>query len=493
MPPTGPRRSGLLPVVGAVLGLVVSLLLGPTAPSLGEPVGDEALGRTARQVLEPPEGYGAVSVLRIRDGETTWAGFPAGGKPLTADTPFELGSVTKTFTGLLLADAVDRGEVRLEDGVGKHLPELAGTVTGEATLEDLATHRAGLPSIANMTMGQVLLEDLAGVELAAYSATTRELYADTLLVTPDDPGTYAYSNLGVSLLGHALARAGGAPDWPSYVDERLFDPLGMDATRVIAPGDREPQLATPHLSGGREVAPWTGDGYAPAGVGVVTTATDLGRFAQALIDATAPGMAALQPRQDMTGPLAGAGRVGLVWMVSGADGEEIAWHNGGTGGTRAMLAVNRAAGEAVVVLNGSRTDVTGAGLQLIGVDDGPPRFWLSMTERDYYWFLGLIPVLLFAVRSLRAQSRAALLGGAAGAVGGVILIGLAGPWNWVPGWILGVTGGVTVGGIVAAARRWRSLPWWPKRRVWLQRVLLLLGLAFLLLMLGVAVWAWRGI
>ena len=66
---------------------------------------------------------------------------------MTEDTRFELGSITKTVTGLLLAEAVERGEVALDDPLGRHLAELAGTPIGEVTLRELATHEGGLPAV----------------------------------------------------------------------------------------------------------------------------------------------------------------------------------------------------------------------------------------------------------------------------------------------------------------------------------------------------------
>ena len=240
-------RLWLIPLAGALLGALLALLLGPHAPVLGEPVGDPALAHDAEEILGNPVGYGAVSVVRIRDGQPAWAGFPAEGQTIDQHTRFEFGSITKTFTGLLLADAVERGEVRLDDPLEKHLPELAGKPAGGALLEELASHRSGLPGMADDSWGRTIPEDLAGTELTIFQTTTADLLSQTRTLEVTNRGIFAYSNLGVSLLGHALARVGGAPDWETYVTSRLLGPLGMTETLFIPPGARDPELSEPRL------------------------------------------------------------------------------------------------------------------------------------------------------------------------------------------------------------------------------------------------------
>lgn len=479
---TSVRSRWYLPLAGALLGALLSLLLGPHAPTLGDPVGDPQLARDAQVLLGNPNGYGSVSVVRIRNGQATWAGFPAKGQSLDENTRFELGSIAKTFNGLLLADAVTRGEVALTDTTEKYLPELAGTPAGSTTLEELASHRSGLPSMARMPMGEIILEDLAGTELGVFVTSTPDLLTQTRDLQLTNRGTMAYSNLGQSLLGHALARAANAPDWETHVTDRLLTPLAMTSTRFTQPGQRDPDLALPRLAGGRVVEPWTGSGYAPAGAGVTTTASDLTKFAEAILDGTAPGLDALTPHWPTTG-LLGPSRIGLSWISSGPEGEEIAWHNGGTGGTRTVLAIDRHTNTAAIILNTTKTDVTGAGLQLAGADGGPPRFWATKSERDFYWFLGLVPVILFAVGSLRGRNRLGLISRAAWAVGGVLLIWLAGPWDWIPGWVFGAAAGATVLAAVTTGMRWGPLHWRPRRFLWLSLPVLILGVAFLALMI----------
>lgn len=472
--------------MGAVLGALLSLVLGPHPLRLAdEGVGDPVLLTDARAALGSPNGYGTVAVATIRDGQVAWAGFPTH-QPVDEHTRYESGSIAKTFTGILLADAVVRGEVALQDPLERHLPELTGTPAGSVTLEELASHRSGLPNLAHMPTAQAMVEDLAGEALTVYTdTTTADLIGQAQTLQLTNRGTMAYSNLGAALVGHALARTGGAPDWPAYVTERLFLPLGMTATRIAPPGDPDPDLITPHLSGGRAVEAWTGTGYAPAGVSVTTTAADLTRYAQAILNGTAPGLSALQPHWEVSGTLGKFARIGLFWLSSGPPEQAIAWHSGGTGGMRTVVAIQPSTGKAVVALNNSTEDVTGLALQLLGVQDGPPRFFINLTESDYYVIPALLFVLIFAIGAVRGRNRLGLITQAVWAVSGAILLWLAAPWAWLPGWIFGATLGTLALGTIAVGLRWTDLSWLPRRFTWLLVPVLFLGAALLAITISV--------
>ena len=130
------RRLVLLAVVaGLLLGGLVGLLLGPHSLHPGPRIsGDQSLAGDFRATLDSDRGLASVEVARLRDGKVTYAGLaPDGTVPPTPQTPFELGSITKTMTGMLLADAVRRGEMRHDAPVSDYLPELVGTPAGAAT------------------------------------------------------------------------------------------------------------------------------------------------------------------------------------------------------------------------------------------------------------------------------------------------------------------------------------------------------------------------
>ena len=154
--PTSPiRPRGLLPrwacaVLAACLALVV-FAAGPHAPKADTSsiTGDKDLAQQVIGLL--PDDYQArgihVSVITADGARHAGIGTAASGQKYTSTTPMEIGSITKTFTGQLLADAIARGEVKASDPLSTHLPELAGTPAGEATLEEVASHRSGIPGV----------------------------------------------------------------------------------------------------------------------------------------------------------------------------------------------------------------------------------------------------------------------------------------------------------------------------------------------------------
>ena len=139
--------------------------------------------------------------------------------------------------------------------------------------------------------------------------TLLQLTRDTPL---GPPGHFAYSNLGMSLLGHAEARAAGAADWPALARQRLLVPLGMTNTTFVTAADHIPAgTATPNQENGWRAPHWYGTAFTPAGTSTYTTAEDMMKYARAVVERQAPGLAALEPVAD-----ADQGRIGLAWMTS---------------------------------------------------------------------------------------------------------------------------------------------------------------------------------
>ena len=212
--------------------------------------------------------------------------------------------------------------------------------------------------------------------------------------------------------------------------------------------------------------------------------------AQALLSGTAPGMAALGPRIRIdSGALAGQ-QMGLAWVVSDADGHDVTWHNGMTGGMTSMLVVDRQAQAGVIVLGNRARDLTGAGLILLAGTDDPGIPAPPPVDGDTVaWVAVGIPlVLLFAFGAVRGRSRSRVLGQGLGAAGAVLLWGIAQPWDWAPPWTFGVALGVGVAGGVIAAMRWHRLPWLPPRRRAPAIIAFVLGVAWFCLMVSFAVY-----
>ncbi|HEV7488656.1 MAG TPA: serine hydrolase [Thermoanaerobaculia bacterium] len=285
------------------------------------------------------------------------------GKPVDANTVFEIGSVTKVFTSLLLADMVQRGEMALTDPVSKYLPPNVKVLERggkKITLIDLATHTSGLPRMptnfhpkdpanpyADYTVAQ-LYEFLATVEL------------------PRDIGSkYEYSNLGGGLLGHVLARRAGT-DYEALVRTRILEPLAMKHTAITLSKTMKDRLAAGHDASLQPAANW--DLGVLAGAGALrSTADDLLTFVGANIGLTksplAPAMAAMLATRRPTG-IPGLD-VALAWHISTQDGHEIVWHNGGTGGYRSWIGFDPKSRTGVVVLSNASIGVDDIGAHLL--------------------------------------------------------------------------------------------------------------------------------
>ncbi len=276
------------------------------------------------------------------------------------DTLFEIGSATKVFTSLLLADAVQRGEVALTDPVSKFLPaEVKVPERGgkKITLIDLATHTSGLPSLPSNHRPKDLSNPYADF-------TVQQLY-DFLshYELPRDIGAqYEYSNLGAGLLGHALALRANT-SYEDLVRKRILDPLKMKSTAITLSEAMKKRLVAGHDPTGGIVKNWDIPTLAGAGA-LRSSANDLLEFLSAELGFTKSPLAAAMTAQLATRRPTGMPtmEIALGWHVlKTPSGAEIVWHNGGTGGYRSFIGFDPKKRAGVVVLSNRST--------MAGVDD----------------------------------------------------------------------------------------------------------------------------
>ena len=274
----------------------------------------------------------------------------AGKAPETNGTPpekivFEIGSITKVFTGLLLAQAVVEKKVTLETTVGSLLDpglKFADPRIAAITLKQLSTHTSGLPRLAANAAEGMVEDD----PYANYDEKLLLAYLTNAQLEGEAPYGCSYSNLGVGLLGQLLAKVYQKP-WEAAVKEKVCRPLGLNDTDV------EPETlprAVPH-AGAKVVKPWHLDAMAGAGA-LRSTAADLMKFGEAMLhpDQTPLKEAfaiALQPQAEA--PSVG-GQIGLGVFFGRFDGECVLNHDGGTGGFCSGLQVIPAKGIVRVVL-----------------------------------------------------------------------------------------------------------------------------------------------
>jgi CubicO group peptidase (beta-lactamase class C family) len=282
-------------------------------------------------------------------------------------TIFEIGSVTKVFTALLLADLAEQGMVGLDDPLAGYLPAWVRvpSVGGrQITLGDLASHAGGLPRDP-----KGMLRRWLGNRRNPYARlSVEELYAGLARTRlRRRPGERVrYSNLGAGLLGDALARAAGQP-YEELVRERICLPLGMRDTVITPTGEQTARLAIGHTRRGRPAPPFEIPALVGAG-GLRSTATDMLSLLRANLDPAHSPLAPQIERTQLPGlPAAKRVEVGLGWLIARPPGVggPVLWHNGGTGGFRSFVGAARETGTAVVVLSNTARSVDRLGLRLL--------------------------------------------------------------------------------------------------------------------------------
>ncbi len=270
------------------------------------------------------------------------------------DSIFEIGSITKTFTGLILSQMVEQGKVGFDDPVREFLP--LGTVQkpagAEITLLDLATQHSGLPRMPD----NFKPADPAN-PYADYHASNLYAYlASHGLSKPGKPG-FLYSNLGFGLLGQALSLRAGKP-YPALLREQVLDPLGMHDTAIALTPAQQARFLPGHTAGHQQAHAWDLDAFTGAGA-IRSTASDMLAYAEAnlhpeqvkpaIFSPTAKTIAAaLAQSHELRADALPGQKIALAWLFDSQSGSY--WHNGATGGYSAYVFFNPEHDCAAVVL-----------------------------------------------------------------------------------------------------------------------------------------------
>lgn len=292
----------------------------------------------------------------------SFGALPGGAKP-DRDTLFELASVGKTFTGLLLAEMVERKQLTFSTTLAELLPpevQLEHEATRGITLLDLATQSSGIPTLP----GNMPAKD----PLNPYADYTAPLMLEELRrVEPEfAPGTeYRYSNFGFGVLGHVLALRADK-EFEQAVQERICDVLDLRDTRMTLTDEQRARVAPPH-DGDRLVPVWE-DTTMPGAGSFLTSGRDMLKYLRAHWargEGTLPKAMALATRkQRRTGSPRTA--IGLGWHIDSENALDIVWHNGGAGGSRSYVAMLPEHRIGVCVLaNWAQADVDALGRKLV--------------------------------------------------------------------------------------------------------------------------------
>ncbi|MGZ5035819.1 MAG: serine hydrolase domain-containing protein [Usitatibacter sp.] len=324
---------------------------------------DESLQAIVKARLDAAESPACIAVARMGASAEEVLACTDGIAPVPfdRDSLFEIGSITKGFTGLLLADMVRKGEVSLDDPASKYsrpgakLPSYEGR---EITLRDLVTQTSGLPRLPPGFSPANARNPYADFDAdALYAALARTQVARPIGETPE------YSNFGFMWLSEILARRGGK-HYDVLLKERVLDPLGMSDTSVVqTPGQRK-RMVTPHALPYEPTPPWDLPVDLAGVGGLRSTLGDMVKLAAALAGRTDTPLKetialALEPMRPAE--IAGM-QTGYAWVVT-ARGTR--WHNGGTGGSRSIIAIDPTSKTAAVVLADSAVSFDDLAFHLI--------------------------------------------------------------------------------------------------------------------------------
>jgi len=348
----------------AVLTALAATLL-PTAGALAQSPSNAAIEQILVERIDTAEQNVGIAVAVIENGVPRFVsyGHPAldNAKAIDEHTVFEIGSVTKLFTNVLLAQEVLAGKIDLDAPIVNYLPE--GTVLPERggksiTAFDLVTHSSGLPSVP---------PDLGAASpanpYAGYGIDQLYQFLASYQLPRDIGVEFEYSNIGLALVTQAVEQVTGK-DYASLLEERIFTPLGMTETALTTTPALKERLASGHDAGRNPVSNWDLEAFAGAGA-LRSTAADVGKFIAAASGAVpSPLDPAFAIMLERTRPSdASGGKVGLGWFTLPHPKGEIAWHNGRTGGYNAFAGYDRTSRKGVVVLSNMASTV---GIEDIG-------------------------------------------------------------------------------------------------------------------------------
>lgn len=322
-------------------------------------------------------GHVGLAIGVLAGGEQLVAGFGRARDDEPATRPdggtlFEIGSITKVFTGLLLAELAGEGLVGIDDPLELHLPPGVSAPARDVpiTLAELASHSAGLPRDPRGTIGEVLRHPRHPFRalLDTYAASTVEgAYASLARTKARAKGARArYSNMGAGLLGNVLAARAGV-SYEEAVRDRICLPLGMRETFVDVPDALRSRLAQGHTRRGLPRQPFAYPAFVGAG-SLRSTADDLLRFLRAHFEPPEGRLgAAIELAQRPRARLTRRIDVGLGWIRAPMRrrSTHVLWHNGGTGGLRSFMGLVRETETTVVVLGNTNRSVDRLGLRLL--------------------------------------------------------------------------------------------------------------------------------
>lgn len=367
---------------------------------------------------------------------------------VNGDTLFDIASITKPFTGLLLQDMIERGEMKLDDPVQKYLPASVNTPTRDGrhiTLLHLVTHTSGLPHIAD-NLNPRHPDNI----FADYTVEELYTFLSNYQLTRAPGAKFHYSSLGAGLLGHVIALKAGS-DYESLVVDRICRPLKMDSTRITLTPEMKSRFATGHNQFGEAVLSWD-RATQLGGSALRSTANDLLKFLSANLGLRPSSLTPVMAKTHVVHLHQTLGMdVGLAWMIMATpQGTKIIWHSGGAPGYVTVAGFDKTRRRGVVVLSSSwDLDVLAIGMLLLESEWQPEKRPRENTTNaraidscvGQYRLSADFALGTFVVRALLTKVPKAIIYIPAGLCLALLIV-------LARGWII-LGGAVAVGGLLA--------------------------------------------
>ncbi len=256
---------------------------------------------------------------------------------------FEIGSISKVFTSILLADYVINGKVSLDDHINDYL-EITINNNISPTFRELSNHTSGFPRMpSNFLLGSLFNRDNP---YKNYDEEKLEEFLSEDLELENEPGEKsAYSNLGAGLLGYSLSKVSGM-DYQSMLEETIFNPYEM-SNSTTKRNEVNESLVSGLDKKGNPTSNWDLNALVAAG-GILSTSEDMAKFAVAQFDTT---NSVMNLAREVTFSISPTMYIGLGWHIIYSNaGDTLYWHNGATGGYRSSMAVDTDKRNAVIIL-----------------------------------------------------------------------------------------------------------------------------------------------
>ncbi|SDL74145.1 beta-lactamase class C [Paenibacillus sp. OK060] len=281
----------------------------------------------------------------VREGDVEYYSFDINKKKSVIPPEhklFEIGSITKVFTSIILLEMEKEKLLSSDDVVGKFVQNVQNDYLNKITLRSLATHTSGLPILATN-------HNLAKKRSNPYSMYTEQDLTAFLSNSDytDSIGSFGYSNIGVGLLGYILCKVSGSA-YDELLKKYITSPLKMNETAVMLDAEQNSRFLNGHASSGKRVPHWDLSIHVGAG-GIKSSVSDLSLFVQANLNDNNPIASTLQ-KSHLPISIGNSNRY-FGWGEDNLLDKGILWHNGGSAGFNSYLAFNKELRVGVVLLS----------------------------------------------------------------------------------------------------------------------------------------------